>query len=117
MLFLAEEEFDVFLTVDQNIPDQQHVIGRMIVVTVLVAFDSSPVPLHPLVPKVLTLLPLVQPGQRYLLPQKDEPEGTDGSFCASCGQILRNLVEKGNIWSEWAVQRNVISLSLPLRVS
>ena len=66
-LSLAEAQFDVFLTVDQNIPDQQTMRGRAIAVIVLIGFDTSPVTLAPLMPKVIGLLPSVQPGQVYLV--------------------------------------------------
>jgi len=74
LLTLAETKFDVFLTVDQNIPDQQNVRGRDIAVIVLVAFDTSPVTLAPLMPQVLALLPTVQPGQVYLVEPPAEPK-------------------------------------------
>ena len=41
--------------------------GRAIAVIVLVGFDTSPVTLAPLMPKVLALLPGVQPGQVYVV--------------------------------------------------
>ena len=67
LLSLAETQFDVFLTVDQNIPDQQSMQGRAIAVIVLIGFDTSPVTLAPLMPEVITLLPTVQPGHVYLV--------------------------------------------------
>ncbi len=69
LLALAETKFDIFLTVDQNIPDQQNMRGRDI--AVLVAFGTSPVTLAPLMPEVLALLPTVQPGQVYLVPEEN----------------------------------------------
>ena len=39
--------------------------GRTIPVIVLVAFDTSPVTLAPLMPQVLALLPTIQPGKVY----------------------------------------------------
>ena len=74
LLALAETEFDVFLTVDQNIPDQQNMRGRAIAVIVLVAFATSPVTLVPLMPQVLALLPTVQPGQVYFVEPPAEPK-------------------------------------------
>ena len=73
LLALAEQEFDVFLTVDQNIPDQQNMAGRSIAVIVLLGPDTSPVTLAPLMPQVLALLPTVQPGQVYFVPPQPEP--------------------------------------------
>ena len=72
LLTLVEAEFDVFLTVDQNIPDQQSMRGRTIAVIVMVAFDTSPVTLAPLMPQVLALLPTVEPGRAYFVPTDDE---------------------------------------------
>ena len=73
LLALAEAEFDVFLTVDQNIPDQQNMRGRRIAVIVLIGIDTSPVTLAPLMPQVLALLPTVQPGHVYIVPAEDMP--------------------------------------------
>ena len=67
LLSLAEVQFDVFLTVDQNIPDQQSMQGRAIAVIVLIGFDTSPVTLAPLMPRVIALLPTVKLGQVYLV--------------------------------------------------
>ena len=73
LLSLAEAQFDVFPTVDQNIPDQQSMRGRAIAVIVLIGFDTSPVTLAPLMPQVLALLPTVQPGQVYLVEAEIRP--------------------------------------------
>ena len=67
LLSLAETQFDVFLTVDQNIPDQQSMQGRAIAVIVLIGFDTSPVTLAPLMPRVIALLPTIQPGHVCLV--------------------------------------------------
>ena len=72
LLSLAEREFDVFLTVDQNIPDQQNLRERDIAVIVLVGLDTSPITLAPLMPQVLALLPTVRPGQVYLVEAQPE---------------------------------------------
>ncbi len=71
LLALAEAKLDVFLTVDQNIPDQQNMRGRDIAVIVLIAFDTSPVTLAPLMPQILALLPTVQPGNVYFVEAQD----------------------------------------------
>ena len=78
LLSLAETQFDVFLTVDQNIPDQQNMRGRAIAVIVLVGFDTSPVTLAPLMPQVLALLPTVQQAKCMLW--KPKRLGTIRSF-------------------------------------
>ena len=72
LLALAEAEFDVFLTVDRNIPDQQNMRGRTIAVIVMGGFDTSPVTLAPLMPQVLALLPMVEPGQVYIITAQDK---------------------------------------------
>jgi hypothetical protein len=57
----------VFLTVDQTVPDQQNMHGRMIAVIVLIADDTSPVTLAPLMPQVVALVPTIQPGRVNLV--------------------------------------------------
>ncbi len=63
LLTLAvENKFDVFLTGDRNLSFQQNVTEFQIAVVVL---EAKGVQLHqtlPLIPKVLTLLPSLQPG-------------------------------------------------------
>jgi len=48
--------------------------GRTIAVIVMVAFDTSPVTLAPLMPQVLALLPTVEPGHVYVIPTGDSLE-------------------------------------------
>lgn len=62
LLALAEPNFDVFLTMDRNLPFQQSLRNRSIVVIVLVAFDNELPSLLPLMPLVLERLQVVQPG-------------------------------------------------------
>lgn len=63
LLDQAQAEFDVLLTVDQNIQFQQNLQGRSIVIVVLVAVNNRLTTLAPLIPKVEALLPSVQPGE------------------------------------------------------
>ena len=74
LLTLAEQEFDVFLTTDRNILDQQNMQGRQIVVIVLVGVNNKPVTLAPLMPQVNALLPTVEAGNIYTV----QPEPATG---------------------------------------
>lgn len=67
LLTLAEQQFDVFLTTDQSLPNQQNMRGRVIAVIVLAAVNNKPETLFPLMPQVEALLPTVQLGQLYLI--------------------------------------------------
>jgi predicted nuclease of predicted toxin-antitoxin system len=64
LLALADEnQFDVFLTGDRNLAFQQNATRFRVAVVVL---EAGSVQLHhalPLIPKVLALLPTLQPGQ------------------------------------------------------
>jgi hypothetical protein len=57
------EGFQIFLTVDRNLKHQQDWPTIGLVAVVLVAFDNSPSSLVPLMSKVSTLLPTLQPGR------------------------------------------------------
>lgn len=56
LLKLAQKEFDVFVTADQNLQYQQNIHGYDILVVVLIAKANRLSYLKPLVPKVLKLL-------------------------------------------------------------
>jgi hypothetical protein len=58
-------EFDVFLTVDQNIRYQQNLTGRAIAVVVMIANGITVEDLRPLLPALEETLAMVQPGQLY----------------------------------------------------
>ena len=58
----AAGDFDLFITVDKNLVQQQHVAGRRLAVIVLRARSSKIEDLAPLVPQVLALLANLQPG-------------------------------------------------------
>lgn len=62
LLRLAETTFDVFLTVDQNLPYQQDLSDYKIAVIVLVAPSNRLQFLQPLVPLLLEALQTVQIG-------------------------------------------------------
>ena len=65
LLDAAQVEFDVLLTVDQNLPHQQNMQGRQIALVVMVANDNTIATLVPLVPDLLALLSHVEPGRVY----------------------------------------------------
>ena len=62
LLALAEKEFEVFLTVDQNLPFQQN-LSRFKIAVVIVPCASNDIDqLLPFVPGILTALPKAKPG-------------------------------------------------------
>jgi predicted nuclease of predicted toxin-antitoxin system len=63
LLALAQAEFQVFITGDRNLSFQQNLSSFSIAVLVLKAGSIRLVHTRPLMPKVLALLPSVQPGQ------------------------------------------------------
>ena len=67
LLRVAEQEFDVFLTVDQKLQVQQNLSAFNIAVIVLVAPNNTLAALHPLMPKILESLPTVKPGQALVI--------------------------------------------------
>jgi hypothetical protein len=60
---LAQEAFDVFLTVDQNIPFQQQLPRFRIAVLVVPAPTNDINDILPFVPAILATLPAAKPGQ------------------------------------------------------
>ena len=62
LLTLAEQQFDVFLTVDRNLSFQQHVDTFSLAVVVMVAKGNRHADLQPLVPEVLAVVGAVLPG-------------------------------------------------------
>ena len=62
LLALAEQEFDVFVTVDRNLAFQQHLPAFAIAVIVLRARSNRLADLLPLVPELLTTLPCAPRG-------------------------------------------------------
>jgi predicted nuclease of predicted toxin-antitoxin system len=67
LLRAAEHEFDVFLTVDQKLEDQQHLAAFNIAVIVLVAPNNTLSALRPLMPKVLESLATAKPRQAVVI--------------------------------------------------
>lgn len=62
LLSLAQQEFEVFVTVDKNLPYQQHLPKFNIAVIVLRAPSNRLADLRPLVPRLLAELPSVSVG-------------------------------------------------------
>lgn len=66
LLDLAEGQgFEVLLTFDQNLKQQQNLARHKIAILILIVPNKRMEILLPLVPDVLTVLPNVQPGQVY----------------------------------------------------
>ncbi len=63
LLTKAEKEFDVFLTGDRNLSFQQNTTTLDIAIIVLHATSTQLRDTLPLMPKVLALLPTLEPGQ------------------------------------------------------
>ena len=62
LLARANEQYDVFITMDANISYQQHLAGLRIAVVVLKAVTNRLADTHLLMPKVQELLPTLSPG-------------------------------------------------------
>lgn len=63
LLRLAETQFDVFLTVDQNIEFQQSVPAFELAIVVLVAHSNDIDDMRPLMPQVREMLSKVKAGE------------------------------------------------------
>jgi hypothetical protein len=55
--------FDVLITVDQSMPDQQNLTGRRIALMILSAPTNRLRDLRPLIPAVLAALDVIRAGQ------------------------------------------------------
>jgi predicted nuclease of predicted toxin-antitoxin system len=62
LLALAGGNFDVLLTVDQNLPSQQNIRNSGVGVIVLIARSNRTEHLSPLIPDVLKTLETISPG-------------------------------------------------------
>ena len=67
LLTLAEQEFDVFITVDRNLLFEQNLSLYNIAVVVLQVRSNRLTDLQPLVPKILAILPNVVKGQAVVV--------------------------------------------------
>jgi hypothetical protein len=63
LLPLVAAEFDVFITVDRNLPFQQNLAALDLAVLVLVARSNRLGDLQPLVPLILAAVPLAAKGE------------------------------------------------------
>jgi hypothetical protein len=73
LLRRAEGQFDVLVTVDQNLPRQQPIARFSLAVVVLKAGHNRYHDLLPLVPRLLTLLPDLQSGTAVTLSDSVTP--------------------------------------------
>jgi hypothetical protein len=60
---LAAAEFDVFVTVDRNLPFQQHLPKFDIAIVLLIAKSNRLADLQALIPNALTTIPLAAKSQ------------------------------------------------------
>jgi predicted nuclease of predicted toxin-antitoxin system len=67
LLRLASGEYDVFITVDQNLAYQQRLLSQQIAVVVLIVRANTLRQLLPLVPKLRQTLEAIQPGSFVLV--------------------------------------------------
>lgn len=73
LLRMADREFDVFVTIDQNLPVQQNLAKYKLSFIVLKAFRNSLVRLKPLMPRVAHALKEIQPGQVVYVAERPRP--------------------------------------------
>ena len=62
LLRLAEQEFDVFLTVDRHLPEQQNMRGLQLAIVLVLVPNNKLYTLSPLVPAILATLTTIRPG-------------------------------------------------------
>ena len=63
LLRQAASQFDIFLTVDQNMEHQQNLAGMQLAVIVMIAPNTKIATLRSLMPKVLEVLQTIQMGE------------------------------------------------------
>ena len=63
LLALARHEFDVLITVDQDMPYQQNITERDVAVVILIAGTNDIKDLSPLVPTILNRIPFLERGE------------------------------------------------------
>jgi predicted nuclease of predicted toxin-antitoxin system len=63
LLRLMEGRFDVFLTIDNNLPNQQKLANVKVAFIVLIAPNNRLETLQPLTPGILKALETIQPGE------------------------------------------------------
>lgn len=72
LLTRAQDEYDVFITIDKNLAFQQNTLSFSIAVIVLVARSHRVTDLRLLVPQLLTVLPTVKLGAVAVVSQSAE---------------------------------------------
>lgn len=73
LLRLAEAQFDVFITGDQNLQYQQNLRGANIAIIVLRALNNQLIRLRPLMPQVRAALPTLQSGDFVIIEESGLP--------------------------------------------
>ena len=73
LLLQAAGRFDVLVTIDQSIPNQQNLATAKIALVQMAAVSNAIENLTPLVPELLAVLPSVVPGQVYRVPASVSP--------------------------------------------
>jgi hypothetical protein len=68
LLAQAAGRFDVLITIDQSIPDQQNLALARLALVQLSALSNAIHSLTPLIPELLAVLPTVVLGQVYRIP-------------------------------------------------
>jgi predicted nuclease of predicted toxin-antitoxin system len=63
LLAQAENDFDVLITIDQNIPHQQNMAGRRLAILIIRPVSNDIDDIRPHVPQALVALQLIKPGQ------------------------------------------------------
>ena len=63
LLALADKDFDVFVTLDRNIPFQQNLAGKKIAILIIRAASSDLDDIRPLVPEAIAALKSIKPQQ------------------------------------------------------
>ena len=70
LLALAREEFDVMITLDQTIPDEQNITEADVGIVILSAGTNKFEELRPLIPELIDRLDIVGRGEVIRIPDK-----------------------------------------------
>jgi hypothetical protein len=70
LLALAEQAFDLFLTLDKNLRYQQNLEGRKIAILIVQAKSNRIADVRPYVPACLVAVQTIHPGQIVEVPNK-----------------------------------------------
>jgi predicted nuclease of predicted toxin-antitoxin system len=72
LLRLMADQFDVFVTIDGNLPSQQNLVQLKVALVVLKARDNTFTTLQPLMGQVVAALDELRPGDIRVITQNDE---------------------------------------------